>query len=125
MHKKSIKLADFGLSRKITEASSGGKIFGVVPYIDPKSFDQGSLNNQNENNIDNKNSSNYKLNDKSDVYSVGVLMWQISSGRRPFYAEGIEYDVGLVLDILGGKRETFDDNIPNEYSTLCEGEVNN
>jgi len=50
-------------------------------------------------------------------------MWQISSGRRPFYAEGIEYDVGLVLDILGGKRETFDDNTPYEYSVLCKGKV--
>ena len=107
-------MADFGLSRKISEASSNAKIFGVIPYIDPKSFDTCNHNNQNE---------NYKLSKKSDVYSVGVLMWQLSSGRRPFYAEGIEYDVGLVLAILGGKRETFDNNTPNEYRTLCKGKV--
>ena len=57
----------------------------MVPYIDPKSFN-------NQNNTCN-NSENYKLNKKSDVYSVGVLMWQISSGRRPFYAEGVPYDI--------------------------------
>ena len=54
-------------------------------------------------------------------------MWQISSGRRPFYPEGVEYveyDVSLVLAILDGKRETFDSNTPSEYMALCEGKVN-
>jgi serine/threonine protein kinase len=86
---------------------------GIIPYIDPKSFN-------NKNNINNQNQ-NYKLNKKSDVYSIGVLMWQISSGRRPFYAEGVEYDIDLVLNILKGKRENFIDGTPIEYSTLCKG----
>ncbi|GBC00004.1 hypothetical protein RclHR1_03700011 [Rhizophagus clarus] len=30
-------------------------------------------------------SENYVLNKKSDVYSIGVIMWQISSGYRTFY----------------------------------------
>ena len=29
----------------------------------------------------------YRLNEKSDVYSVGILLWEISSGRPPFYIE--------------------------------------
>ncbi|RIA93656.1 kinase-like domain-containing protein, partial [Glomus cerebriforme] len=71
IHKKQIKLADFGLSKKIEAATSNSKIFGVIPYIDPKRF----------------NDKTYRLNKKSDVYSVGILMWEISSGRRPFSAE--------------------------------------
>lgn len=66
MHEKNIKLADFGLSRKIAEASSNtSKVLGVIPYVDPKRF----------------NNNKYQLNKKSDIYSVGVIMWQISSGR--------------------------------------------
>jgi len=63
VHHKNIKLADFGLSKKIDENSSNNtsKIFGVIPYIDPKSF----------------NNKKYKLDKKSDVYSIGILMWQI------------------------------------------------
>ena len=93
MHQKNIKLADFGLSKKIAEASSNtSKIFGVIPYMDPKSFDV-------------NNSQNYKLNKKSDVYSVGVLMWQISSGYEPFKNKGYDYDIILVVAIHDGLRE--------------------
>ena len=113
IHQKSIKLADFGLSKKITESSNMSEIFGVVPYVDPKSFN-------NQNNICNK-SKNYKLNKKSDVYSVGVLMWQISSGRRPFYPEGVKYDISLVLAIQKGEREKIIDDTPVEYHNLYTG----
>jgi serine/threonine protein kinase len=109
IHQKAIKLADFGLSKKIAEASSSmSEIFGVIPYVDPISF-----NNQNNNQC-----KKYKLNKKSDVYSVGVIMWQISSGYRPFYPESEKYDIGLALAIQGGKREKVIDGTPIEYSKL-------
>ena len=58
----------------------------MIPYIDPK-----KLNNQN-----------YKLNKKSDVYSIGVLMWQISSGCEPFKNKGFDYSACLIIFILNG-----------------------
>ena len=84
-------------------------MFGIMPYVDPKSF-----------NICNQNG-NCKLNKKSDVYSVGVIMWQISSGYQPFYMEGIKYDVGLALAIQGGKREKIINGTPIKYSNLYSG----
>ena len=109
MNDGKLLIADFGLSKKIAEASSSESgMFGVLPYMDPK-----SLNNQY--NINNQNK-NYKLNKKSDVYSVGVIMWQISSGRRPFY--DVSYDVSLALALQGGKREQIIDGTPVEYSNL-------
>ena len=91
-------MADFGLSRKIAEVSL--RRIGIVPYVDPKSLDD---RNQN-----------YKLGKKSDVYSIGVLMWQISSGRRPF--NEVDYDAKLSLAIVYGKREEIIDGTPTEYS---------
>jgi len=61
----------------------------------------------------------YKLNKKSDVYSIGVLMWQISSGQQPFYVEG--YDFALMIEIVNGKREGIINGTPVEYSNLYEG----
>ncbi|CAB5347219.1 unnamed protein product [Rhizophagus irregularis] len=42
VHQNKIKLADFGQSKKIVEASSSStsSVYGVVPYVDPK-FDEG------------------------------------------------------------------------------------
>jgi len=95
------------LSRKIAEESSGAsKIFGVLSYVDPK-----TLNNQNK---------DHKLNKKSDVYSIGVLMWQISSGYRLFVAKGTNYNIALTLDIINGKREEIIDRTPTEYSNLYQ-----
>ncbi|RGB28566.1 kinase-like domain-containing protein [Rhizophagus diaphanus] len=99
IHQNSIKLTDFGLSKKVTEASSiTSTIQGVIPYVDPKKL----------------NDKNYKLNKKSDVYSVGVLLWQISSGHEPF--EGIEQDVSFNLSLIKGKREKIIDGTPVKYS---------
>ncbi|PKB97497.1 kinase-like protein [Rhizophagus irregularis] len=102
MHQKKIKLADFGLSRKIAKTSSNNasKVFGLIPFVDPR-----KLNDQD-----------YELNKKSDVYSIGVLMWQISSGKQPF--SNCNHDVSLSLSIVNGKREEIIDNTPIEYSNL-------
>ena len=97
-------MADFGLSKKAESSSNASKVFGIIPYIDPKSFN---------------NSQEYRLNNKSDVYSVGVLLWEISSGYRPFCKE--EYDVSLALAILNGKREQIIDGTPVTYSNLFRG----
>jgi len=102
-------LADFGLSRKITNSSDSTDVFGVVPYVDPKYF-----KNKNK-------KQHYILNSKSDVYSVGVLLWQISSGRRPFCDENSEYDIDLIIKIIEGKREKIVEFTPIEYSNLYEG----
>jgi len=63
-----------------------------------------------------------QLTQKSDVYSIGVLLWEISSGYPPFYTEGEQYDLGLALDILQGLRETVVPDTPEEYIKIYTGE---
>ena len=97
VHQNNIKLCDFGLSRRIEEALNQSKqeseLFDMAPYIDPKWFN-------NSNNL----MQPYSLNKKSDVYSIGVLLWVISSGQPPFKDES--HDAYLVYPIKQKKKST-------------------
>ena len=117
IHQNNIKLADFGLSKKISEASNYSRdVFGILPYIDPKCLSN-PCDIKDENQL-------YVINPKSDVYSIGVLLWQLSSGRRPFYAEnGQYYDASLAMEIKNGKREVIIEDTPVKYSNLYEGNL--
>lgn len=58
---------------------------------------------------------------KSDVYSVGVLLWEISSGKPPFYVEGQPYNNNLAGKILQGYRESVVPDTPADYVKLYTG----
>ena len=63
----------------------------------------------------------YSLNEKSDIYSVGVLLWEISSGQPPFCNE--PYDIGLAMEIsIQGYREKPVPNTPESYVKIYTGE---
>ncbi|PKY51675.1 kinase-like protein [Rhizophagus irregularis] len=100
IHQNSIKLADFGLSRRVndvSEAHSG--IYGVLAYIDPQKLDDNM----------------YRLNKKSDIYSIGVLLWEISSGRPPF--EKVN-QILLPANIIEGVREKIIPDTPEVYKNI-------
>ena len=112
VHQSTIKLADFGLSKRLEEVSLHTN-FGVIPYIDPKRFSR------------RRDSSDpaamYILNTMSDVYSVGVLLWEITSYKPPFYIEGEDYDVSLAVEISQGLRESVVPNTPEDYVKVYTG----
>uniref|UniRef100_U9US91 Protein kinase domain-containing protein n=1 Tax=Rhizophagus irregularis (strain DAOM 181602 / DAOM 197198 / MUCL 43194) TaxID=747089 RepID=U9US91_RHIID len=108
VHKNTIKIADFGLSKRIGSSSKQSKLFGIIPYVDPKRFGK-RRNNKNSTQLS-------SFNEKSDVYSVGVLLWEISSGQPPFSNE--EYDLDLAIDIKEGLREDPIPDTPENYIKL-------
>lgn len=63
-----------------------------------------------------------KPNEKCDVYSVGVLLWEISSGQPPFKNE--LYDASLIMRIVNGYRENIVPDTPLDYSNLYIGKYN-
>lgn len=76
----------------------------MLPYIDPHHF-------KNKTKNDNKNHPSKK----SDVYSVGVLLWEISSGQKPFRSHDTSF---LLFDIINGKRETPISGTPVDYVNI-------
>ncbi len=106
-------MADFASSKKISGVSNYlVDVFDVVhmiPYVDPNLF------------INENKEQPYIFSTKSDIYSLGVIFWQLSSGFRPFYNEGLPYDMYLGKAIKFGKREEIIKDTPIEYIKLYTG----
>ncbi|GBC26520.2 kinase-like domain-containing protein [Rhizophagus irregularis DAOM 181602=DAOM 197198] len=97
-----IKISDFGLSKNLngTMSSTNNGVFGMVPFIDPQKLNQ----------------TKYVLNKKSDIYSLGMVLWEISSCREPFPGETIILD--LSLKICQGLKEKSVKGTPMEYKQI-------
>lgn len=65
------KLADFGLARAVTEvtSTSSGMLLGTVAYLAPELVSSGDGDS------------------RADVYSCGVLLYELVTGRQPYTAE--------------------------------------
>src|SRR2546423_4397450 len=54
----------------------------------------------------------------SDIYSIGMLMWEISSGQPPFNI--YEHDLDFAMSIINGMRPKVVPGTPLEYKSLME-----
>jgi len=54
----------------------------------------------------------------SDIYSIGMLMWEISSGQPPFI--NYEHDYYLAMNIVNGIRPKIMPGTPLKYKSLME-----
>jgi serine/threonine protein kinase len=78
---------------------SDDKICGVLPYIAPEVL----------------NKEPYTL--FSNIYSFGVIMTELSSGKPPFYKR--KHDINLALEICNGIRPEFGKGTPEIYKKLA------
>ena len=92
-------VSDFGLSGPSNEQKSDDKICGVLPYIAPEVL----------------NGEPYTL--PSDIYSFGVIMAELSSGKPPFHKR--KHDASLALEICNGFRPEFGKGTPEIYKKLA------
>ncbi|CAB4428152.1 unnamed protein product [Rhizophagus irregularis] len=92
-------ISDFGLSGPSNKQKSDDKICGVLPYIAPEVL----------------NGEPYSL--FSDIYSFGIIMAELSSGKPPFHKR--KHDTTLALEICNGLRPEFGNGTPEIYKKLA------
>ncbi|CAB4437684.1 unnamed protein product [Rhizophagus irregularis] len=101
VHQHTIKITDFGRSC-LQGSACDTKAYGVIPYMDPQILDPETP---------------YNLTKKSDIYSLGVLFWQLTSCSSPFNFETRKDNIAITLAILNGVREK---PIPNTNVKFIE-----
>ncbi|CAB4435827.1 unnamed protein product [Rhizophagus irregularis] len=92
------RISDLGFCGPADKLSTS--IYGNLPYIAPEVI----------------NGKGYTF--KSDIYSIAMLMWEISSGQPPFI--NYEHDCNLAINIINGMRPKIISEIPSKYKSLME-----
>ncbi|CAG8466578.1 12488_t:CDS:10, partial [Cetraspora pellucida] len=93
-------IADFGLGKQFGQTPTlSSSVKGITSYVDPQSL---------------KNN-DFKLNYKSDIYSLGVLLWELTSGVPPFRHLK---EPQILLEVINGRRENPVENTPSDYISL-------
>ena len=80
-----VKLMDFGISRflKEEEAPTGGtKIFGTPAYMSPEHAGSGST-----------------VDPQSDIFSLGIVLYELLSGRKPFGGKNLNEKIYSILKL--------------------------
>ncbi|KAF9412434.1 hypothetical protein BGZ94_001043 [Podila epigama] len=95
-------ITDFGLSKSVNKTiyTTKAGLFGVVPYVAPERMQNPT----------------YTYNAKCDIYSLGVIFWELSSCVIPFEVQ--LQDVMLAVNIINGVRETTVPGTAVEYEML-------
>ncbi|RIA97963.1 kinase-like domain-containing protein [Glomus cerebriforme] len=76
-------------------------VYGNLPYIAPEVITE------------------KKTTFSSDIYSIGMLMWEISSGEPPYFA-CFDHDYDLAMKIINGMRPKIVPGTPLKYRKLME-----
>jgi serine/threonine protein kinase len=111
-----VKILDFGLAKRKTEISApgfpvvhttpsltltaAGEVLGTLAYMSPEQA-QGK-------NVD----------PRSDLFSLGVVLYEMASGRRPFRGKTPAGILGSILTESPAKPSDFNANIPAKLDSL-------
>ncbi|RIA91514.1 kinase-like domain-containing protein [Glomus cerebriforme] len=92
-------VCDLGLSQPANNTSLN-EIYGVIPYIAPEVFKDTAFTKE------------------SDIYSIGMIMWELTTGCKPF--ANVEHDIILIIRIIDGKRPEITSDTPECFANLIK-----
>ncbi|RHZ85919.1 hypothetical protein Glove_58g43 [Diversispora epigaea] len=94
-HEKLVYVTDLGMCRPVNESQKSKNVYGVLPYVAPEIL-RGDPYTQ-----------------AADIYSLGMIMWEMSSNEPPFADRAHDYD--LARDICAGLRPPIIVGTPKGY----------
>ena len=95
-------VADFGLALKEEDFGKGARLAGTPAYMTPSRRSEG-----------------HRVDGRSDIFSLGVVIYEMMTGRLPFQAKTQFELLEQIATVEAKPLRQIDDNIPKELERIC------
>jgi formylglycine-generating enzyme required for sulfatase activity len=96
-------IADFGLALREREAGKGHRYAGTPAYMSPEQA----------------RGEGHRVDGRSDIFSLGIVFYEMLVGRRPFRAESPSELMDQIANADVRPPRQFDDLIPKPLERIC------
>ena len=97
-----IKISDFGAAVNMSSDATQVSGIGSPAYMSPEQLQEGRLTHQ------------------TDIYSLGVVLYQLLTGRLPFKANNSYSMVHQILNVEAAPPSTLRENIPSKLDKVVK-----
>ncbi len=97
-------VADFGLALKDEDYGKGARLAGTPSYMSPEQA----------------RGEGHRVNGRSDIFSLGVVLYELLSGRKPFRGDTRTEVLDQIATTEPRPLRQIDDTIPRELERICQ-----